>query len=313
ELLNRLKDLLDADETRSPQSQSVKNLQASMGEIAGDELDLEVFSKIVSESEPARALPSERRKRIERIYHTLENRGNLYTGVIEGYEIEDEELQSILIGEHTAQDCQSALKKYESMTEEWVAFFKAVHIARLEVENQYREDKHDPFFADFNPDYVPSEEWELRPPIFLTLSSPKLNPADKSALIDILSSDMSIKILLQIDSFAQTEESASPSDIIHDWIAQLAQISVNLPDTFVLQGAAANIPVLLSGLEKGFGHDGPSLISIYTGISERDSSIAPYLKSAAAQEARIFPAIVNAPGDGDELATRFSIEFSPQY
>jgi hypothetical protein len=61
----------------------------------------------------------------------------------------------------------------------------------------------------------------------------------------------------------------------------------------------------------GLRYDGPALFSIYSGASAQ-SGLPAYLRSAAAMEARVFPAFSYDPSAGANRAERFSVTDNPQ-
>lgn len=208
-----------------------------------------------------------------------------------------------------------------------------MRIARLEVDNRYREDKHDPYFAGFNEHYLNHREMTAFPPVLLHLQSGSLSDADKSLLIEILASDMPVKVLYQIDQICEPAPAADPSLNSHPgktggltaphtnaatalalnaWTVRLPQMALNLQNSYVFQGTIADPETLLEACQAGLAFEGPALLAVYHPRHAGDDSLAQYINAAAALEARALPGFRCQPDLGSGLAERFSISLTPQ-
>ncbi len=172
-------------------------------------------------------------------------------------------------------------------------------LARAVLENKLLDKEHDlnQFkFAEFDERDLSNDDLAFCLPILVNLDSASLNADNKSALLDILSSDMSIKILLRV------------KNINHRW----AQQAVALGTAYVWQTTNAHTNNLPSGFTEGLNYNGPALFSVYTDNPADTSYISPYLLAASAVESRAFPTFIYNPNNGSDWQSRFDVSGTPQ-
>ncbi|MEW6690290.1 MAG: hypothetical protein AB1452_14505, partial [Pseudomonadota bacterium] len=128
--------------------------------------------------------------------------------------------------------------------------------------------------------------------------------AARAVLIEALSSGAPLKILLEAGDLL--EESPAGEDRL-SLAAQLAHAAMGLNEVYVLQSAASNLYRARRRLLAAMQYGGAALISVYAGMAQ-----SHYLTSAAAMQARVFPALCYDPGAGADWAARFSLEDNPQ-
>lgn len=305
-LIIRLKEVIKAGETRSPQAYAPEGLKAALG-TAEEELDFDAFSDILSESAPAEEVPEKRQQRVAQCLKSLETHRQLFSA---GNGSAGNKAGSHWLTGNFTETPKAAIEKFQAQSQSLLEFFKSVRMARLELENRYREETHDAIFAEFSLDFLSAEEWRLFPPVILSLDAAKLKAEDKSRLVDIFSSNMPVKVLLRVDDLFTTENGAQENY----WATRLARMVLNLNNAFVLQTTFSNVPALTNGLMKGLNHEGPALFAVYTGGGASDNSDLPlYMASAAALESRAYPAFIYSPEGGDNWALQFSVEATSQY
>jgi ferredoxin len=306
DITSRLKDMLKAYEMKSPRAFAAEELKASLG-TEEDELDFETFSDIVSQNTPSQKMPDKRRQRITRSLKSLEAQYAFFSAAGK------EKAEFSPVTQNYAKSTKKAVDTCHQQKTALLEFFKSVRIARLELENRYREDSHDPFFKEFNRKFLSETELSLFPPVLLSLNANKLSSEDKNHLVEILSSDMPVKILLRVDDlFVETEPHG---DLRGDyWATGLAKMALNLNNAFVFQTSYSNVSVLAAALMKGLQHQGPALYVFYSGENAKEQTHLPaYMLSAAAVESRVFPAFMYYPEGGQEWALRFSVEPASQH
>jgi ferredoxin len=312
DIISRLRDMLKADETKSPEASAAEGLKASLG-VEENELDFDAFSDILSQSALPETMPEERRQRITRCLESLEAKYEYFLTTGNGAVDKGKKAEFTWVSQNFTESAREALDKYREQMAALLKFFKSVRIARLELENRYREESHDPFFREFGREFLSEEELSLFPPILLSLNTGKLSAEDKGHLVEILSSEMPLKILLRVDDlFVEAESGYDPSPDY--WAVQLAKMALNLSNAFVLQTGYSNVSALAGGFMKGLHHDGPALYAIYTGENAQNQiHLADYMQSAAALESRVFPAFIYHPEGGRDWALRFSVEPASQF
>lgn len=327
ELTFRLEGILGGAAEPGDAGSPGNRIEASLGDAALGELDADIFAEIISESQPASQLPEARRKRIraarEMIVHMQAK-----------YGLQESGARGAAAAENApAQTCREALDRYAERRADLTAFFKAVRIARLEVDNRYREEKHDPYFAGFNAHYLNHREMTAFPPVLLHLQSGRLSDADKALLIEILASDMPVKVLFQIDQICEPVAAVDPAVNSHPgktdglaephshavtalalkaWTVRLPQMALNLQNSYVFQGTVADPQALLEAYRSGLAFEGPALYAVYHPRHAGEDSLAQYINAAAALEARALPGFRYNPDLGSGLAERFSIDLTPQ-
>jgi hypothetical protein len=130
-------------------------------------------------------------------------------------------------------------------------------------------------------------------------------------LMTLLGADVPVKAVVQFDDLLEEGAQLKPYVALSMRSKQLADMAIGLGSVYVLQSAASNLVRARSRIVNGLRYDGPALFSIYSGASAQ-SPIAPYLRSAAAMEARVFPAFSYDPSAGSTWAERFSVSDNPQ-
>ena len=302
-LIRHVQDILTADYNRSDEAKSAEHLREETGATMEDDLDFNVMSDILSRSNLGDPLPAERRQRIEESLKIMSHVRPMYAGAA----IRD---RSLPFSMETQVDCKMAIEQYHARMAIMTEFFKAVRIARLEVENRYRKDKHELFFEQFDPTCLTADELSCCPPVLIRLGRKFFEKGDKTAILELLSSGLPFKVLAEInDVCGQTPDgnlSVSPS-----WMSQLAAMAVAINHVYVLQSTLSKPIFIQAGMIEGLRYDGPALFCVYTGNPEHQPRLDRFLVAAAAEESRLFPSYVYDPGKGDSQAERFSIDNNP--
>lgn len=309
DLIARLRDTLDTDEARASRAYSAEGLRASIGKGDEEEVDFSAMSTILARSRPAQSLPEKRQQRIAESLHTLESLRPFLAGESGAAKPKGRMAQPDTL----ADSAKTALEAARRWQKTFVAFFKALRIARLEAKNRYHEEKHDAFFATFDVNLLTPEESGLFPPVLLSLAANRIKAEDKSLLLDILGSDFPTKILLRVDDLAESPFADDHQPAANFWAAQLARMALNSNHSYVLQSGISNPAALAGGFANGLQYQGPALFAVYTAAgAEAHSPLPGYLLSAAASHSRAFPGFVYDPGKGADWASRFSLSLAAQ-
>jgi hypothetical protein len=137
------------------------------------------------------------------------------------------------------------------------------------------------------------------------LPSATLTPAEYTACLDLLDSDVPVTILVEIDDV----QPATPGmDRGHGRARQLARIALGLEQVFVVQAPASHLVQMRDRIADAVAADGPALVSVFTGETPSMTGLCPYVTAALALEARVFPAFTRNPTEGDQL----DLSFNPQ-
>ena len=296
-LVNRLKDILRADFDQSPAAASPQHLRESAG--VADDMDFEAMSEILRDAQLGERLPEARRERITRALSSI-----LEVQPLFGIDPDEEELF------HTApivDDIDAAVHQYKRRMDAMMSFFKAVEIAQLEVENRYREESHDAYFAGFDESFLSDEQRSLCPPLTMRLRQKHLSEAKAGTVLKILASGLPLKLLIEADDLCPRE--LATQSVSTAWRARLAVMAMALSDVYVLQCTVSHPLRLRSGFLEGLRYQGPALFNVYVGT--RYSRLPAYFDAATATESRVFPTFRFDPGAGDKQADCMNILENP--
>ncbi len=299
----KLNDILKADYMRSEQGRSPGVLKLSLGDIHGDVFDFERLSTILGKARPGDALPEARRRRIESALAVLESQrfvgltGTGTHGGSYGYFFESG---------------AEALRAIRDRLDEMVSLLKAIAIADLEIANRYDASLHDAVLDRFDARFVSPDDFSLFPTYFVHLRDHPIVAEEQASLIEILSSDMPVKVLLQSDDIlGELAASATPS-VAGTPGSRLARMAIGLDAAYVMQLAASHLYQLREAALNGMAYAGPTLFSVFSGATGHAGGLPPYLVAAAAVESRAFPTFVRDPGTGTDGASRVRIDANPQ-
>ncbi|MBK6607920.1 MAG: ferredoxin [Leptospiraceae bacterium] len=303
-LIVKLSDILKSDFEKSEKGRSKEHLEKSIGGVHGDLFDFTVMSKFLSKTIPKEGFPESRKKRISDLLDVLksqkffslervesETRGNTYTFIFES--------------------CSDALETYLARYQKMIELARAIAIAELEIEGQYNPTKHDILFEDFGANGLDPTELSLFPDYLVCVNTHRFPASEYARLLEILSSELPIKVLLQTDDILEETKSNNGNFISGMGSKQLASMAMGLNDVYVLQSSNSNLYKFREQILDGLHFSGSSLFSIYSGASGK-SNVSPYLLSAAAMESRAFPAFVYDPSHGSNWASRFNLQANSQ-
>ncbi|MBL1207687.1 MAG: ferredoxin [Calditrichaeota bacterium] len=303
-LVHDLKNIIKVSKRSAGESFTPNALESTMGQPGQDDLDFNSLSEIVTKSFANDALPPQRIERIKAVISKL----NRWFKIISSSE-QSEKFLDKLVADSTAK----ALKIYQHQKEELISFYKAIRIAKLEIEHRYDEGKHNPFFDGFSSLFLSEEDWSHFPPIILYFKASEIKSADKADLIDVLASKMPIKVLVTVDDLYNSSTVFDESFYSPGWSAVLGKMALSVNTTFVLQFPLSHMVKVFDEIEQGLSVDRPALFSVFDGFDQATEKISPFLRSAAASESRAFPLFYYNPKQGNSWAAHFSIAKSSQH
>src|SRR5271166_5417995 len=294
----RLNDVLRSDDLESNKSRQPQALQRAFGSSFCELIDFQAMSRTLCGNRPHGRMPANRRKRIEWAL------GVLHEEKFFGVEADTQRY------EFAFESCSEALAEFKRRLPRMVDVIKAIRIARLELEYRYRDKIHDDFFGRFDAGSLTTEDIRWFPSYFVSLRERDCDASNRANLIEILSSDLPIKLVFQVDHLLPDTEGQPDTLGATAWRTQLASMAVNLGSAFVLQTATSNLCPMAERLADGLAAPGPALFFLFS--PGEDSGLPPYLAAAAAIESRLFPTMVFNPGEGDTWAECFSLDGNPQ-
>jgi ferredoxin len=298
----RLGEILRADYMRSEQALEQPALKASFGAAHHGLFDFAAMSRLLQTAGPQGGLDERRRRRVEQALEVIEAQrffapiGRSGSGA------------SGPVHEFAFADPGAALDAFLARLPELVELLKALQVAELEVEGNYREELHDPIFAAFGEDSITPQDLQFFPDYLVCLE--RRDRREPAHLAQALSSGVPLKVMVQVDDLLEDASPGRGRFAFGLRSSQLASAAMSFDEVFVLQTAASNLLQLKARVHHGLRHPGAALFSIYAGTA--GSALPAYLVSAAAMQSRAFPAFSYDPAAGPDLAARFSLENNPQ-
>ena len=306
-LVLRLSDILKADFERSEAGRSAQHLKASIGSGHGDIFDFDAMSKMLAKALPKDAFPESRRQRIRELLALLNVQQFIPAPAAGAKKVVTTKPYSFEFA-----SCTDAIKALRERMPKLVELAKVIAIAELEIDGQYNPSRHDALFEEFGAAGLDPQELAPFPDYLVCVNAGKLEAEEQAQLMEILSSGLPIKVLLQIDDIL--EESASGEGNLTTGMRsrQIANMAIGLNEVYVLQSASSNLYRFRERMQKGLAYRGPALFSVFSGASGKASGLPPYLMAAAAMESRAFPAFTYDPSAGPNWASRFYLDANSQ-
>ena len=306
-LVHKLADILKADFGRSEQGRSPQHLQASMGSGYSAAFDFDALSGLLAGALPKDSLPESRRQRIRDLLAVL--RSQLFFAPAEQAA---QPLGTPAPYPFLFDSCAQALAALRERMPRLVELVRAMAIAELEIDGQYSEAKHDALFEQFGANGLDPQDLARFPDYLVCVNAEKMQAGEQALLMEILSSGLPIKLLLQIDDLLEVapQEHGNLSTGMRS--RQIANMAMGLNEVYVLQSSSSNLYRFRERLLQALRYRGPALVSVYSGASALASGVSPYLMSAAAMESRAFPAFSYDPSAGPNWASRFYLEANSQ-
>ncbi|MBF8269171.1 MAG: hypothetical protein HW386_880 [Gammaproteobacteria bacterium] len=301
-LIQQLSDILSIDFNNSPESRDPQHLRDATA--TTDAIDFKTLSSILATSHLEHPLPERRSQRIRVALDALvrvqplimldpASPGSLAAAPIKITELFD--------------NCNAASAAYSERLRLLTDFFKAVAIARLELENRYRESVHDEYFQHYDSTYLERRELALCPPVLIKLKCSRMTQADVPVLLSILTADLPIKVLVQVDDLYVRNSSVPPAGIAINWPARLASLAMSMTRAYVLQSPVSRLQIMHQGFLDGLDYNGPALFSVYVGNEANRGGLPRFFDAGTAQESRVFPVFTFNPGKGDTLIERLAV------
>jgi hypothetical protein len=301
-LVLKLSAILQADVEKSVRGVAADRLQATMGPCFASAMDFEAMSRLLTKSQRREAMPAARKRRITELLRVLKAQRFYADGAaeatVQGYGF-------------VFNSCSSALKAYRERLPKLVEMARALVIAELEIDGQYSLERHDAVFEAYGAAGLDVSELTAFPDYLVCIADGGLDAQENTRLMELLSSGLPIKVLLQVDDL--TDSTSEPGLQAPGMRSrQLAGLAMGLNEVYVLQSSASNLFQFRERMHKGVTYRGPALISVYSGANAKAAGIPPYLMAAAAMESRAFPAFTYDPSAGANWAARFCLRTNSQ-
>ncbi len=304
-LILKLSDILSAEFVRSKEGLSAERLRASVGAAHQSAFDFDAMSRLLADSTVNVPMPESRRRRVRGLLSALRAQ-RFFSPASDGE-------KGINVGEPYSfvfEKCSDAIAAYRERLPKMVELAKAIAVARLEIESEYSEARHDAFFEEFGDNGLDPEDLALFPDYLICLHAADLAATESDLILQAFVAGMPAKIVVQTDDLL--EQSPIGSEYMFSGLRskQLASTAIGFGAYYVLQSSSASLFRLREQILSGISYPGPTLFSVFSGAS--GAGIPPYLTAAAAAESRAFPAFTYDPSAGPDWASRFSLHANSQ-
>jgi len=306
-LVLKLTNILKADYQRSEAARSAKHLKSSVGDGYDHAFDFEAMSRLLSKALPKDAFPEGRRKRIRALLEVLEAQKFFPAPDVPAKKAESAKRYCFLFD-----SCADALAAYRERMPSLIELARAIAVAELEIDGQYSEVKHDALFEQFGANGLDPQDLAPFPDYLVCVNAGRLQAQEHAQLMEILTSGLPIKVLLQIDDILGEASGGAAGLSAGMRSRQIANMAVGLNEVYVLQSASSNFYRFRARMLRALAYRGPALFSVFSGASGKASGLPPYLMAAAAMESRAFPAYTYDPSAGAHWAARFYLHANPQ-
>ncbi|MFK5893299.1 MAG: ferredoxin [Pseudomonadota bacterium] len=314
--------LLDVDDTKQNDATSSKALKSNIA--SNQFFNTESLAKVVKHSHGSTSMSSNRRKRIEDALDSLQKfkEKEILVHIVHASEVlgssnSDENAwlakNVCFTSEHHDDPCSKATKIFDSQAQELAKVFASARIARLEIENAYDENIHDPWFKHFNWEAFSSQELILVPSVIVLESADRLVDESMVSFSHLLNSGRPINIFVRIQPYNNPGARAK-EDPFQSYRTELGYIGISHRQAVVTQSSAARYEHLLKHFSIALNATRTSLHLINVGLRETGENVDlnAWLVAGAALEGRAHPFFAVNPGAGDSAADRMDFDGNPQ-
>jgi len=306
-LILKLSDILKADFIKSDKARSPEILKSAVGDTFETDFDFSAMSRVLVEGTHSDRLSHERRQRIEAVLMVLQSQRFYGPGRASERWLDGIEPHSFIFD-----NCADAMSAFRDRLPQMVDFIEAVSIAELEIQNKYRPDLHDAFFARFDDCDLTDSDLAMFPSYLVCLRDGRSDAAETVRALEAIASGFPVKVLIQTDDILGDPSPEPPRASFGGGSARLAAMALGVNNAYVFQAASSSLCRLQERVLKGLVYDGPALFSVFSGATRTVAGVPPYLLAAAAMESRAFPAFTYDPSAGSDWASRFDISDNPQ-
>lgn len=306
-LILKLSDILKADFIKSDKARSPEILKSAVGDTFETDFDFNAMSRVLVEGTHSDRLSHGRRQRIEAVLMVLHSQRFYGPGRASERWLDGVEPHSFIFD-----NCADAMGAFRDRLPQMVDFIEAVSIAELEIQNKYRPELHDAFFARFDDCDLTDSDLAMFPSYLVCLHDGRSDAAETVRALEAIASGFPVKVLIQTDDILGDPSPEPPRTSFGGGSARLAAMALGVNNAYVFQAASSSLCRLQERVLKGLVYDGPALFSVFSGASKTVAGVPPYLLAAAAMESRAFPAFTYDPSAGSDWASRFDISDNPQ-
>jgi ferredoxin len=304
QLVQRLRDVLEADSMNSPEAISASALAAKLGSVASALLDMDALAiRLTPARGPGRLEPA-RRARIEATLATLERKLEQAQGAPELYVVHAGQVPDALELGNARRICHAgalgvAAGLFDGMAEQAAELFRAIRIARLELAGAYDPARHDEAVRCLDWQAFTEDELKSLTPLVVVESCERVWASSLDEMSALLRSGRPVHVLV--------EEQLLQSAV--DAPSALGYLLVAHREAVVVQSTLA----LPQHLARGFTQMARALRPAVSVIAMRPppGPVPAWLRLSAAHEGRALPCFRYDPEAGHSWAECFEIDANP--
>ncbi len=320
--IKKLDELIEVDDAKQEQAKSAQSLKSNIA--SNQFFNTESLSKVIKHSHGSVLMSRKRRKRIEEALATLKKFKEQQTIVHIIYS--SPSLDGSLLGNSEWLDktkgfvsqyhndpCFRATEVFDEEAANLARVFAAARIAKLEIENVYDENIHDPWFKSFNWEVFSQHELVLVPSVIVLESANSLADESMVSFSHLLNSGRPIHVFVRVQAH-NNPGAKKDEDPFQNYRTELGFFGISHRQAVVTQSSAARHQHLLQQFATALKATRTSLHLINVGLREigDDMGLNAWLVSGAALESRAHPFFLVNPIDGDSAAQRMHFDGNPQ-
>jgi len=314
--IKELQLLLDVDDTKQDKASSSSSLQANIS--SSQYFDTQSLSDIVKHTAKGSiSMSKARRQRIENALNILQQfkeKDELVHIVHASDTLDDSWLDQsgcFAIEQHD-EPCVKATELFDKAADELARVFASARIAELEINNDYDESIHDPWFENFNWEGFSKKELILVPSVIVLESVNRLADEAMVSFSRLLNSGRPVNVFVRVQPH-NNPGARDDEDPFQSFRTELGYLGISHRQAVVTQSSAARHQHLLKHFNTSLNATRTSLHLISVGLREAGeiAGLNAWLISGAALEGRAHPFFSVDPSAGDTAAERFDFEGNP--
>jgi ferredoxin len=311
-LVQRLDELLAVDASHETSGKSAEALEATFGADAGDLFDPAKLAASLPAHRGSVRLGPERRARIENTLATLRDSREMdrETDLVV-LRPEDGTAADSIPGVRTVthpRGLGASIGLFDGIAERYTALFRALRVARLEVDSAYDPTLHDVPLARFDWQGMQEDELLSLPRLVVLETAERLRGAGLGAFAELLRSGRPVHVLV--------EQSTSEFGAAETWQGLggfhpgLGYLAIAHREAFVVESSLVCPERLSLELEKMATslRPGAALIA----APAWNATVPAWIQLLAAEQARAVPCFTYDPEAGQHWAERFNLAGNPQ-
>lgn len=198
ELELKLSQILEADFHNSDAARTPESLQGSMGASVDDAIDFTAMAEVLNTGSRASSFTDRRRQRIRATLAVLRSQHFFTREAGAEDESHDGAPNAVVFP-----SCANAWEAFVAQIPAKIELLKAIATAELEIGNQFDESEHDRLLAGFSEQSLTQEDLDFFPSYLVTMRNEDCRGDEKAKLIDVLSSGLPVKVLVETDDILE--------------------------------------------------------------------------------------------------------------